>query len=125
LRRLTFFRFGDTGLCYGVERDFQISAVTPASVPEVFGGYGCWRALSPVMDFSITGASRQQPTMHIERLTGIAADDIHAIQVLSKSGKVLASAPVRHNVYAIWSVPRGAVSLRGVTTTGKLLHNIP
>jgi hypothetical protein len=125
IRRLTFFRFGDSGRCYGATRDFRLSDVTAASVPAIFGGVGCWKTPSRVLDFSIVGASRKHPAMHIERLTGIAADDIRAIQVLSTSGRVLASVPVRNNVYALWSVPTGAVRLRPVTRTGKLLPPIP
>jgi hypothetical protein len=125
LHGLTFFRFGDSGRCYGATRDFRLDEVTPASVPSVFGGVSCWRAPSPVMDFSVVGASRRHPTMQIERLTGIASDEIRAVQLLSKSGRVLGSAPVERNVYAMWSVPRGAVSLRPVTRTGRLLPPIP
>ena len=123
--RLTFFRFGDSGLCYGAKRDFSLAQVTPSSVPWVFGGYGCWRTLSPVMDFSIVGASRRQPTMHIEQLKGIASDNIASIQLLSSSGRVVATVPVRHNVYAMLSPPRGAVSLQALTAAGKVLLRLP
>jgi len=123
--RLTFLRFGDSGLCFGAKRDFRLAAVTPDSVPGVFGGYGCWSKLWPIMDFSIVGASRSQPVMHVELLSGVAADGIATIQLLASDGRVLASARVIRNVYGMSRVPPGAVNLRGVTTAGKLLRKMP
>lgn len=114
IRRLTFFRFGDSGRCYGATRDFRLANVTPATVPDVFGGVACWGRPGVLMDFSIVGASRAQPAMHLERVTGIAADSIRAVELLSADGSVLATVPVERNVYALWSVPHGTVRLRPV-----------
>jgi hypothetical protein len=114
IRRLTFFRFGDSGRCYGATRDFSIADVAPATVPAVFGGVACWGRAGDLMDFSIVGASRAHPAMHLERVTGIAADGIRAVELVSAKGRVLAAVPVERNVYALWSVPRGAVRLRPV-----------
>jgi hypothetical protein len=114
IRRLTFFRFGDSGRCYGAMHDFNLADVTPATVPAVFGGVSCWGRPGVMMDFSIVGASRTRPQMHLERVTGIAADGIRAVEVLSAKGRVLVTVPVERNVYALWSVPHDAVSLRAV-----------
>jgi hypothetical protein len=123
--RLTFFRFGDSALCFGAKRDFRLAAVTPASVPGVFGGYVCRSQLSTIMDFSVVGASRSHPVMHIELLAGVAADGIAKIQLLASDGRILGSTPVIRNAYGMLHVPPGAVSLRGVTTSGKLLPKLP
>jgi hypothetical protein len=123
--RLTFFRFGDSGLCFGAKRDFSMVEVTPRSVPLVFGGYVCRSRLSPVMDMSIYGASRVDPKVHLELLAGVAADNVAKIQLLASGGHVAATVPVIRNVYGLGHVPRDVVALRGVTTTGKLLHALP
>jgi hypothetical protein len=123
--QLTFLRFGDSGLCFGAKRDFSLAAVTPESVPGIFGGYVCSSRLLPIMDFSIVGASRSRPTMHVELLAGVAADGIAKIQLLASDGRVLGSTPVIRNAYGMLHVPPGAVSLRGVTTSGKLLPKLP
>lgn len=119
--RITVFRFGDSGRCYGATRDFDLSAVTAASVPDVFGGVSCWQRPTPLMDFSVVGASRAHPEMHIERLLGVAADEIASVQLLSAGGAVVGTVPVRHNVFALEDVPIQAVDLRGVTRAGKPL----
>jgi len=109
----TFFRFGDSRLCYGAKRDFSLVQVTPTSIPRVFGGFVCWGKPSPVMDFSVFGASRQDPTMHIWKLQGVADDDVASIQLLSSKRRVLSSVPV-HNLVAGYPQPvlRGTARVR-------------
>ena len=119
--RFTFFRFGDSGLCFGAKGDFHLAEVTPQSLPLVFGGYVCSSRLYPVMDMSIYGASRADRKVHLELLAGIAADNVAKIQLLTSRGHVAATVPVIRNVYSLGHVPRGVVALRGVTTAGKLL----
>jgi hypothetical protein len=107
--RQTFFRFGDSGRCFGAARDFRAAAVSPATVPNVFGGVLCSNAPSPTYDFSIWGASRANPTMHLERLAGVAADDVAAIELLAADGQVIGRVPVRRNLYGLLKVPPGVV----------------
>jgi hypothetical protein len=123
--RFTFFRFGDSGLCFGAKRDFSMVEVTPQSVPLVFGGYVCRSRLTTVMDMSIHGASRADPKMHLEVLAGIAADNVSKIQLLTSDGHVATTVPVIRNVYSLGHVPKDVVGLRGVTTTGTLLPVLP
>lgn len=123
--QLTFFRFGDSGLCYGAKRDFKLVEVSASSVPRVFGGYVCWGTPRPVMDFSVFGASRQHPTMQLWKLQGIAVDQVASIRLLSAKGRVLIAVPVHNNVYALFPVPSGAISLEAVTATGKIVQRLP
>jgi hypothetical protein len=123
--RTTFFRFGESGLCYGAKRDFSLVRVTPRSIPHVFGGFACWGKPLPVMDFSVFGASRQDPTMHIWKLQGIADDDVASIQLLSRKARVVSTVPVHANVYALFPVSSAAVSFQALNASGKVVIHIP
>ena len=114
-----FVRFSssDHGDCYGVRRH---GADTFA--------FTCWNDFPspahPLLDESVFGADDGEP-LHAMVLQGFAADGVAAIEALDSSGAVLDRVPVAANVYSLDAVPRSAVRLIAVDSSGDAVAAIP
>ena len=122
---VTFFRFGDSGRCFGGRQGFERRQVTPATVPAVFGDVVCWNRTSfMAADFSIFGQSRGE-AMHLIRLRGIATDRVKRVQLVGADGSVRATVPVVENVYALKTAVPGVVQIRFVGASGAVVTAVP
>ena len=119
-----FYRVGDSGRCYGAAPAANLTHLQRFRDPAAaLGGYGCYGKAThlTVVDRSTWGVSTTNPKMHLRGLAGIAADPVRGIELLSPDGAVVATVPVKSNVYLTRLVPRDVTGLRAVNARGNVL----
>jgi hypothetical protein len=120
-----FYRIGDSGRCYGAapaaNLDHLVRFRDPAAA---LGGYECAGKTTvrlTVVDRSTWGKTPSDPAMHLRGLVGIASNSVRSIQLLAPNGTVLATVPVKNNIYLASRVPPDVSGLRAVSARGVVL----
>ena len=119
-----FYRVGDSGRCYGAAPAANLTHLQRFRDPAAaLGGYQCYGKAThlTVVDRSTWGVSRTNQTIHLRGLTGIASNPVRAIELLTPDGAVVATVPVRSNVYLTHLVPGDVTGVRAVNARGNVL----
>ena len=105
---LTFYRLGKTGRCFGTGRVSTSSRATPRN-PLHLSDIGCsghrFSPTHPMVDNSIWGQDSGDPVMHLYQFSGIASNEVVAIDLVNADGTLIERVPVRDSVYTAKPIP--------------------
>jgi len=83
-------------------------------------------AEKPILDFSLA-VQTANGSMHFERVEGVAADGVMAVDVVGQSSETILRIPVRRNFYSSGTADLGAAAskIQAVDAAGRVLTTIP
>ena len=118
----SLYRLGTSGRCFGAGKSANLSWKPPARVMHLVGVIACSRAgfspISPIRDLSIWGQTRGQKVMSVYRLSGIASNEVIALDLVDPNGAVVERVPVIGSVYDTRPAPASIVSIVPVNAGG-------